>query len=280
MSNFYYKYISRDWNKRIQILSDLHLEVGQQYSTFKFPATAPILLLAGDVGRLTDYGDYLAFLQEQTARYETVLLVLGNHEFFGMSYEDGIDAAKRLVQEPSLSDRLGLLHQTRWDSPSSETTILGCTLWSSISDDARDIVRAKVGDYRHIAEWTVDKHNRAHEQDLAWLKQEVASLAKEAQPRHLIIATHHAPSLQDTSYPQHVANPWTCAFATALISTHNWSNVKAWIFGHTHYCTDTVQNGIRVLANQRGYVLSNQAKSSKTPNTQLSFDPTKTITIA
>lgn len=235
--------------------------------------------LAGDVGRLTDYNDYLAFLEEQTSRYKTVLLVLGNHEFFGMNYEDGIDAAIRLAQEPSLSGRLVLLHQARWDSPSSETTILGCTLWSSISDDARDAVRAKVGDYKHIAEWTVDEHNSAHEQDLAWLQQEVASIAKEAQQRQLVIATHHAPSLQDTSHPQHVANPWTCSFATDLISTHNWNGVKAWIFGHTHYCTDTNQNGIRVVANQRGYVFPNQAKSPQRPDAKLSFDPTKTITI-
>lgn len=38
----------------VQILSDLHLEVGQQYRTYTFPVMAPLLLLAGDIGNLTN----------------------------------------------------------------------------------------------------------------------------------------------------------------------------------------------------------------------------------
>jgi hypothetical protein len=38
-----------------QVLSDLRLEIGQQYSSFKFPVTAPCLILAEDIGRLIDY---------------------------------------------------------------------------------------------------------------------------------------------------------------------------------------------------------------------------------
>jgi hypothetical protein len=68
---------------RVQNLSDLHLEVGQQYATFTFPATAPFLLLAGDIGRLIDYDAYRSFLELQVARYKKVFLVLGNHEFYG-----------------------------------------------------------------------------------------------------------------------------------------------------------------------------------------------------
>ncbi|KAI9163648.1 hypothetical protein HJFPF1_05270 [Paramyrothecium foliicola] len=49
----------------IQILSDLHLEVGQQYSAPAFPASPPLLLLAGDVGCLADKDEYLKFLQRR-----------------------------------------------------------------------------------------------------------------------------------------------------------------------------------------------------------------------
>lgn len=57
---------------RIQILSDLHLEVAQQYPTFNFPLSAPFLLLAGDIGRLIDYDAYRGFLEAQVARYKKV----------------------------------------------------------------------------------------------------------------------------------------------------------------------------------------------------------------
>ena len=98
---------------RIQVLSDLHLEVGQQYSTYTFPASAPFLLLAGDIGRLIDYDAYLGFLEAQVARYKKVFLVLGNHEFYGLDYRSGLDAAR-------LSQR-----NHRWPTPSCSFTELG-----------------------------------------------------------------------------------------------------------------------------------------------------------
>lgn len=68
--------------------------------------------------------------------------------------------------------------------------------------------------------------------------------------------THHAPSLQSTSSPQHANNPWNAAFGTAILSKiSDVSGVKAWVFGHTHYSTEFREKGVRVLANQRGYVL-------------------------
>ncbi|KAM3511886.1 hypothetical protein MY11210_004504 [Beauveria gryllotalpidicola] len=69
------KLMHRPCYNRVQILSDLHLEIGQQYASYTFPVTAPYLLLAGDIGRLVDHDNYLIFLEAQTARYEVVLLV-------------------------------------------------------------------------------------------------------------------------------------------------------------------------------------------------------------
>lgn len=115
---------------RFQVLSDLHLEINQQYSSFEIPVCANSLILAGDVGRLADYDGYLQFLQKQTEWFEAVFLVLGNHEFYKESFTAGLEKAKQLEQEPSLNGRLILLHQRRYDIPDSHVMILGCTLWS------------------------------------------------------------------------------------------------------------------------------------------------------
>lgn len=71
------------------ILSDLHLEVDQQYTSFELPVCANHLILAGDIGRLTDYNGYLHFLQRQVELFGTVFLVLGNREFYKDSFEYG-----------------------------------------------------------------------------------------------------------------------------------------------------------------------------------------------
>ncbi|KAH9238852.1 hypothetical protein K456DRAFT_1769756 [Colletotrichum gloeosporioides 23] len=199
-------------------MSDLHLEVGNQYSTFDFPAISPYLLIAGDVGSLADYEEYLAFIRRQTNRFEGVVLVLGNHEF---------------------------------DIPGSLVTILGCTLWSLVPDEARAAVTAKVKDFEYIEAWTVDDHNEAHLEDVTWLRRELGDVPEE---RSVIVITHHAPSMEGTSEPRHSGSIWSSAFATDLLGAGGWERVRCWVFGHTHYSTDEVVQGVRLLSNQRGYV--------------------------
>lgn len=97
----------------VQILSDLHLEICNQYTSYTFPTTAPFLLLAGDIGRLIDYNEYVAFLEMQASRYRKVFLVLGNHEFYGMDYNSGLDTVRRLEEEPSLKNTIVILHRRR-----------------------------------------------------------------------------------------------------------------------------------------------------------------------
>lgn len=271
-------------SRHVQILSDLHLEVGQQYSSYDFPACAPLLLLAGDIGRLIDYDAYLGFLESQASRFSRVFLVLGNHEFYGLDYHSGLSEARRLTREKRLNDRVTLLHRSRWDDPHSQLTILGCTLWSAIPEEAYAIVTSKIGDYRNIQGWTADLHNEMHLQEVTWLREQVAQVTSEAgggDKRRLLIATHHAPCVKGTSRPEHQKNPWTVAFATDLLTQKDWSGVSTWVFGHTHYTTSFRTNGVQVVANQRGYVFS-RSPGPETKAGRLGvhdFDASRTITM-
>ncbi|KAL4889977.1 Metallo-dependent phosphatase-like protein [Aspergillus ambiguus] len=228
-----------------QVLSDLHLEINQQYLSFEIPVCAKHLILAGDVGRLVDYDNYRDFLQKQTDRFELVFLVLGNHEFYNDTFVAGLRKARQLAQEPSLNGRLILLHQGRYNIPGSRVIILGCTLWSKVPNEAMDIA------------------------DLTWLLSEIESIQSKNKTQNkkqsILVVTHYAPSHQGTSSPQHTNNPWSSAFATDIVSQISESSgVKVWVFGHTHYTTEFKNQGIRVVANQRGYVLPwNNSQGSK-----------------
>lgn len=114
-----------------QYISDLHLEVGQRYKSFAVPKIAPYLILAGDIGRLRDYGGLLASLAVQCAQFDRVFLVLGNHEFYGISRENGLQASKSLKVEPQLLGKLSILNRKRVDI-NRRVSILGCTLHSYI----------------------------------------------------------------------------------------------------------------------------------------------------
>jgi predicted phosphodiesterase len=262
-----------------QVLSDLHLEINQQYPSYEIPLCAKHLILAGDIGRLVDYDNYRNFLQKQTDRFEHVFLVLGNHEFYNGTFAEGLEKARRLEREPALNGRLVVLHRKRYNIPGSRVTILGCTLWSKVPHESKDIVRSKIKDFQKIEGWTVEDHNAAHESDLAWLLDEIHSAQqqdktaeKQSQKQSLLVVTHHAPSIRKTSSPQHVHSPWNSAFGTDILSQIT-NGVKVWVFGRTHYTTDFKEGGIRVVSNQQGYVLP----WSKSVDTKNKFDVRKVI---
>lgn len=105
-----------------------------------------------------------------------------------------------------------------------------------------------------------EEHVRHHEEDVAWLRDEVRRGAREGRERRLLVATHHAPSLEGTSRPKDAGNPWSAAFASNVLDREGgdgWGEegVQVWAYGHTHYCTDFRKSGVRLVANQRGSVL-------------------------
>ncbi|ERS96987.1 uncharacterized protein SPSK_02609 [Sporothrix schenckii 1099-18] len=269
----------------IHVLSDLHLEICSQYSTFKVPKTsAAYLILAGDIGRLVDYAPLLGFLEGLVSSYRRIFYVLGNHEFYTLTYEKGLSEAHRLEKEPSLNGKVTILHRTRWDedaqdSPVPSLTVLGCTLWTHVPPESRDVVGHAIRDFQYIEDWTVDSHNQMHNEEVAWLRQQVAALrtatTAAAAKRTVVVVTHHVPTVEGTSRPKYAGSLWASAFTTELIlpgsntgntghteadggrvadDTKPWEGVAAWIYGHTHYSNDFVRGGVRLIANQRGPV--------------------------
>lgn len=80
--------------------------------------------------------------------------------------------------------------------------------------------------------------------------------------------THHAPTIEGTSDPNFAGGPTASAFATELLAggvggehaevekLGEWEGgeqVRAWMFGHTHWSCDFERAGVRVVSNQRGY---------------------------
>jgi len=260
------QYLWRPWkSSRLQFMSDLHLEAANEYSDFQIPATAPYLVLAGDVGRLQDYQNYLRFLQRQCDKFEMVLLVLGNHEFYGLSRSEGLALATKLEGEDILDGKLKILHRRRVDiSPS--ITILGCTLHSHIRPENEDFIGQKVRDFQRIRDWTVQDHNNEHNRDVTWLRNEIRAirLHEKQLDRRVIVVTHYPPIKRGSCRPEHEENRQSDAFGTELMESDlDLSSVDFWMFGHTHHTTSCSRAGVSLISNQRGYIFTQQTKARK-----------------
>ncbi|KAJ5458444.1 hypothetical protein N7475_009832 [Penicillium sp. IBT 31633x] len=256
-----------------QILSDLHLENPSAYDVFEISPKAPYLALLGDIGIVKDAG-FMPFLKTQLSQFQIVFFLLGNHEPYHSSWEE----TKQIVHQfsatvnqrrsnagrdgqPAATGLFVFLDQTRHDV-SPNLTVLGCTLFSQVSEAHKEHVSFGLNDFYHIKDWAVEDHIAAHEADLGWLNEQLSHIASSEPHRKIVVFTHHSPVSQDSRAidPRHINSPLSSGFASDLSGQEIWKSplVRLWAFGHTHFNVRYTEEGTGkvVVSNQRGYYSS------------------------
>ncbi|KAI1837162.1 hypothetical protein DTO006G1_5940 [Penicillium roqueforti] len=255
-----------------QILSDLHLENPSAYDVFNISPKAPYLALLGDIGVVNDAG-FITFIETQLRQFQIVFFLLGNHEPYDSTWEEtkkllhqfsaSVDRRRSTEQDghPETMGSFVFLDQTRYDL-SPEVTVLGCTLFSRVSEAHKEHVSYGLNDFYNIKDWTVDDHTAAHDADLGWLNRQVSHIASSEPHRKLVVFTHHSPVTQDPRAvdPRHVNSSLSSGFASNLSRQEVWKSplVKLWAFGHTHFNVNYIEESTKkmVVSNQRGYYFS------------------------
>lgn len=256
----------------IQLISDIHLE-HMRGKMPSIPRRAPVIGLLGDIG-LAGSSIYAAFVRDLSQQFEQVLIIAGNHEYYGGEHFE------RKLQIQLLASSLQNVHfLDRRSVKIGGVTIAGCTLWSHIPQFVAPEVLAVINDYRVIKiqgstdedpmPLSIGDTNGLHLQDVAFLRKEI-ELAKRT-GQSVLILTHHAPLTKGTSSPLYEERATNHAFSTDLSSLMG-EPVVAWAYGHTHYNPKGLQvKGTIVVANQKGYSCE---------RTGAAFDPGFTLQIA
>lgn len=236
---------------KIQYASDIHLELSDNSRFIKsmpFEVAGDVLVFAGDTGYLRDRTlPNLKFWKWASANYREVLLIPGNHEFYGngdvLAYGDSW--SREIL--PNVH-----YHQNKVVRIDDTDFILS-TLWSHISPQDEYFVSRGMNDFRQILyggrRFTTDDFNAEHQKCLAFIKQSVS----ESDAKHIVVVTHHLPTLEVVA-PQHKGSLLNSAFATELGDFIADSRIDVWIFGHSHANIDTVIGNTRIVSNQMGYV--------------------------
>lgn len=231
---------------RIRVLSDIHAEV-LEYSPQH--VEADLTVLAGDIHH-KGYSVEWALDNFKGP----ILLVAGNHEFYGTTFEGG-----HRVMRAAAEKSKGRLYYLERDSIIIDgVRFLGVTCWTdyrlrgSPSLAKFDALR-NVMDFRAISTesgdrlWTPDKAAQQAYIARTWIEKQLSAPFK----GRTVLVTHHAPSehsldprreqsLLDSSF----ANGWEHLFGPGL---------DLIIHGHTHYTCDYEKLGTRVVSNPRGY---------------------------
>lgn len=231
---------------KILVLSDLHLEFGPLAIT---AGEADVVVLAGDIHLKTRGVEWT----KETFKDRPVLMVFGNHEYYGDKYPKLLDKAKALVAGTNVhvlendTIEIGGVH------------FFGCTLWT----DFRLFGDPRLAGYFCQQEMTDFKKIRVaprysklnpvdvakiHEMSVSWLKEQLNL----AENRKTVVITHHAPSAR--SLPTRPLGELTgAAYASNLEHIVESHNVSLWIHGHVHNNCDYNIGNTRVVCNPRGY---------------------------
>lgn len=252
---------------KIQLLSDLHLEVHPHFQPRPAPG-ADLLVLAGDIGSYQS-GSLLAGDDFGLERFSPragwpipVLYVPGNHEYDNLDF----DAAHERLR--STCERLGITWLERDVVVLDGVRFVGTTLWADfdalVTDGDRSGGLAKVLKRREkafrAANFYLQKAATTRggqpwlapgwrEQALAcieWLRQALATPFAGS----TVVVTHFAPSLRSAD-PRYGLVPGTAGFCNSLDDLLG--RAQLWLHGHLHHEQDYVAQGCRVVANTLGY---------------------------
>ncbi|KQP11943.1 metallophosphoesterase [Pseudorhodoferax sp. Leaf267] len=263
---------------KIQLLSDLHLEVHTDFSPEPLPG-ADALVLAGDIGsyqpgsqlRDTDFGLARFSPLPAGAGWPTpVYYVPGNHEY------DALDVDAGHARLRASCDRLGIVWLDRQvlafpgaAADGGAVRFVGTTLWAdfdalgpaaqgkafSLAEQlkarhkafrAADHYLRRTGTTRGGQEWLAAGVREEALNCQRWLR---AALATPFEGKTVVV-THFAPSLHSAD-PRYGLTPGTAGFCNALDDLLSLAQV--WLHGHLHAPSDYVHRGCRVVANPLGY---------------------------
>ena len=252
---------------KIQLMSDLHLEVHPHYEPRPAPQ-AQLLVLAGDIGSYQP-GSLLAGSDFGLERFSPrhgwpvpVLYVPGNHEY------DNLDFDETHARLRDTCERLGITWLEREVRVIEGIRFVGTTLWADFDALIADADRAKGAEHvekkrskafraaNYYLEKTGGTRNgqpmlapQWREQALVceqWLRRALAAPFEGI----TVAVTHFAPSLRSAD-PRYGLTPGTAGFCNSLdelLPLAQW-----WLHGHLHCQQDYTAAGCRVLANTLGY---------------------------
>jgi hypothetical protein len=248
---------------KFRLASDIHTEMNAPEDMGQFVAKVlpqlpddknTVLIIACDLGSMHHPDRIAEFIDLVAPRFEQVLYVLGNHEYYFGDLNTTKDALLALIDH-----NRNLLVADDYESIMLQDHMVHmCTLWTDYDGEnytsMRDAAEG-MNDYRLIRN---GKYIARPDNMLTVHKMALAHLNNRVEPGDIVI-THHLPSFKsvpEAYWGQRVNG----AYATNLESFILDKKPAIWCHGHTHDAFDYKIGDTRILCNPHGY--GNQYKKN------------------
>jgi predicted phosphohydrolase len=247
---------------KFQYISDIHLEFYKEYVN-KIPTITKNLILAGDIGRVDTRSrktKLTEFLQDCSTRWDNVIYVPGNHEFYGVSISEG------LIELRNICNKTNVIFLYNESVMVDNVNIIGTTLWSQIKDHSMEYY---MNDFNKIKGFDTVVYNKYHSECKKYLLDATKLITTNSDNNKCIVVTHHAPD-RDITRLESYSKDLSEVFGTDILEEFSGRNISYWIYGHSHRNRNITKYGINLVCNQMGY---------KEEKDCLDFDATKFIEI-
>jgi Icc-related predicted phosphoesterase len=289
---------------KFRIISDLHVEFYahpnylQRKLTKLYPSIDPdeILIVAGDLGvagsgvsKLSMNPEYRSMLEYFAKRWNTVILIPGNHEYYDRDRYCSLDHVDEMIRfeckklniiflnKDCIKIRLNSKEQSSKEPKvprySNEYLyIVGCTLWSQATPNAYKGMNDKLKAI--LSHKELLSTHQEHKEFLELQLQKI--LKKQNSKSSILVITHHLP-LQELTHPKYLTEEYKAlnsAYASdlSLLMESTKSNpytdsshpIKHWFCGHTHEMTKATHYGIQFFINPMGYPRESRVTKTET----------------
>lgn len=232
----------------VYAVSDIHSEFYKMVSDDKLYSLLPAVnakycVLAGDIGCVTKQpGVFRSTLKFFKARHKYVIMVPGNHEYYGSDYK--FDSVNDTLSKICTEEGVYLLNRSTIELEG--VLFIGATLWSAVDDRGFK----GINDSYHVFANKVE-YLEAFVQDYQFIKKELLATF-DRNEGSVVVVTHHLPTAK-LIHPRYKDSPINSAFYTNLTDVLPIHKVKYWFCGHTHEFSKTKILNTTFVCNPMGY---------------------------
>ena len=257
--------------KYFRLFSDVHLDmnVPKKFSmtSLWFPEQketdlSTTLILAGDIWHAKKMYSFhnQSWIKELASRFQYVLFVLGNHDFWGGNLSKEYLRAEKELKKQNI-DNVYLLQNSIVNI--GDIKIIGATLWTDLLNGDRELVidATKImNDYKYIQVgegYTTLKPHHIMAEHVKSKDFIFTNAKKDYETQKVWVVTHHAPSFQSVNISHYANTPLTNKEhgldASNLEELILNSEIDLWMHGHTHLALNYSIGNTQVLSNPKGY---------------------------
>lgn len=228
---------------KFRTFNDIHLDHKNNYTWIPKPLKEDketVLFIPGDIATFGTQHAVVDFLNTNAKRFREIVLILGNHDYWGNTIEGTIDILKDKVNHTNVH----ILEKEVIEIDGVK--IGGTTMWTPITHEM-DKLRANgmMNDFHLIKKFKAEDWNREFNLAADWIK---------ANPVDILL-THFVP-LRVFTPPMFIGDEanflFNCDIAAEMYHLQ-YTLPKYWLFGHTHWNFDVEVFGTKFICNAVGY---------------------------